>query len=135
MIGKLFLVLLISIILSGCVPSIGGGEKVTNSDEYVKGKVVKGFPGLPAYPKAQVIESFGNEGSYGASFMTGDDLAKVVKFYNDSLSKLGWETKAMKQSETNYVFDVKNAQNAGSVIVNVAADGKKTAITMFVSPR
>lgn len=67
--------------------------------------------------------------------LAGDDFAKVVKFYNDSLSKLGWETKAMKQSEESYVFDVKNAQNAGSVIVNVAADGKKTAISMFTSPR
>ena len=135
MIGKLFLILLISMILSGCLPSIGGGGRVVSSDEFVKGKIVKGFPNLPAYPKALVLESYGNEGSYGANFMTGDDLAKVVKFYNDSLPGLGWETQAKKQSETNYVFDIKNAQVAGSVIVNVAADGKKTAITMFVSPR
>ena len=131
----LFLVIFSSIMLSGCVPNIGGGGGAVSSDEFAKGKVVKGFPNLPAYPKAQVLESYGKEGSYGANFMTGDDLAKVIKFYNGSLPGLGWETQAKKQSETNYVFDIKNAQDAGSVIVNVAADGKNTAITIFVSPR
>lgn len=131
----LFLVIISSIILSGCVPSIGGGGGIVSSDEFVKGKVARGFPNLPAYPKAQVLESYGNEGSYGASFISGDDLAKVVKFYNGSLPQLGWETQAKKQSETNYSFDIKNAQYQGSVIVNTAADGKKTAITTFVSPR
>ncbi|OGD83242.1 hypothetical protein A2165_00730 [Candidatus Curtissbacteria bacterium RBG_13_40_7] len=132
---RLILILAISIILSACVPSIGGGGGVSSSDEYMKGRIVKGFPGLPAYPKAEVIESYGNEGSYGASFMSSDDLAKVVKFYNDSIPQIGWEMQAKKQSETNFSFDVKNAQYQGSVIVNTAADGKKTAITIFASPR
>ena len=86
-------------------------------------------------PKARVLESYGNNGAFGASFISDDDLDKVVKFYDQSLKKLGWESSQHRQSETNYVFEVKNSAYRGSVIVNTAADGKKTVITIAVLAR
>ena len=131
---RLFLVLTVSLFLAGCMPAIKTPDSLGGTDEYTKWQVVSGFPALPLYPKAQTVESYGYKGSYGASFISGDSLAKVVGFYNDSFKPLGWDAKLTKQSETNYVFEVKNDSNTGSVIVNTAADGKKTAITIFAEP-
>lgn len=130
--GKFLVVLLLPVFLSGCIGVgfglSGGGAK--NADEYIKGAVSKGFPGLPLYPKAQVIESYSHNGAYGATFMSGESLNKVVNFYNDTLPKSGWETNLKQNSDSNYSFDVKNATYTGVVIVNRSADPKKTAITM-----
>lgn len=131
---RLSIVLLVSLLLTGCLPKVGtSGQE--GSGEYIKGEVVGGFPPLPLYEGAQVVESYGYQGAFGATFMTGDDLGKVVNFYNDSLPKLGWDMVVNARSQTNYVFEVKNVQSSGEIIVNTAADGKKTAITMAVGPR
>ena len=70
-----------------------------------------------------------------ASFISDEKLSKVIKFYDESLKKLGWEVTLQKRSETNYVYNIKNASQQGSIIINTAEDGKKTAISIFVSPR
>ncbi len=132
---KFILILFASLILTACIPRLSGGGGSTDSPEYAKGEVVKGFPGLPRYPKSQVIETFGQRGSYGGSFVSGDDLAKVVKFYSDNLPKLGWETQFRQQSQANFLFEVKSSKIAGTITVNTAADGKTTAISIATSPR
>lgn len=133
--GRLaILAILVPLVLTGCIPRVGTSRQ-EGSGEYVEGKVVEGFPPLPLYEGAQVVESYGYGGAWGAIFITGDDLGKVVNFYNDSLPKLGWDVQVNAKSEANYVFEIKNVQNKGEVIVNIAADGKKTAITMAVGPR
>ncbi|MBI2327871.1 hypothetical protein HYU92_06145 [Candidatus Curtissbacteria bacterium] len=121
--------------LAGCVPMISSGVRPLGAQEFLKGQVVPGFPQLPLYEGAKVIESYGYKGSYGASFVTNSELAKVVKFYNDSLPQLGWETSVKELAPDNYVFEIKNEENIGSVIVNTASDNQKTAITMSVSGR
>ena len=135
MMKKIFLLLISSLILTACIPRLSGNLGSTDSEEYVKGKVVEGFPALPSYPKSQVIETIGQKGSYGGAFVVNDDILKVVKFYNESLPKLGWEVNVRQQSATNYLFEVKNSDLKGTVIVNTAADGKTTAISIATSPR
>ncbi len=131
---KLIIVIFTALILSGCIPNVGtSGQQGTG--EYVKEKVVDGFPALPFYQDSEVIESYGFGGAYGASFITGDDLQKVVKFYNDSLPKLGWDSELAPKSQTNYVWRVKNQEYSGEVIVNTTSDGEATAINMSVSSR
>ena len=128
-----FLILMF-LVLAGCFPRPQSG-RIAGSPEYVKGEVVKGFPKLPLYPEAKVIESFGFKGEYGVSFITDEKISKVLEFYNEGLPKLGWQVEVRRQSETNYLFEVKNAENQGEVFVNTTADGKKTAITIAVKPR
>ncbi len=128
-----------SLVLSGCLPSafIGSSNSgaVGGAGTYIKGKAVKGFPALPLYPKAKLLESYGANSNYGASAITNDGLSKVLDFYKQSLPQLGWEPKLSQNSETNFVFEIKNSQFQGVVIVNTASDGKKTAITISVAPR
>ncbi|MBI2012807.1 hypothetical protein HYS90_02670 [Candidatus Curtissbacteria bacterium] len=138
MIKKAILAFVVSIVLSGCLPSIarrGQQGSPAGSREFAQGKVVSGFPNLPRYPESQVIESVADDGSYGASFFSQDSLEVVSTFYNDSLPQFGWDTQFVKNTETNYTFRFKNAQFEGTIIVNVAADNKSTAITYSVSPR
>lgn len=133
--GRLaILAILVPLVLTGCIPRVGTSQQ-EGSREYVRGKVVEGFPPLPLYEGAKVIESYGWRGTWGATFVTSNDLGKVVNFYNDSLPKLGWDVQVTTKSDANYVFEIKNVQNKGEVMVNVAADGQKTAITMVVEPR
>lgn len=127
--------LLSSVVLVGCVPQLGSGGVPIGAQEFVQGKVVLGFPSLPLYPDGKVIESYGYKFSYGASFISDDELVKVVKFYNEALPTLQWESSLKEMSPTNYVFDIKNSEMTGTVIVNTAADGEKTAITMSVTGR
>ena len=125
----------VSLTLSGCLPTFSGGE-ATKTEEFSSGRIVRGFPpDIPLYKNAQIVESYGGVGGYGASFIAGDNFAKVVNFYNQSLSVSGWTVSSRQVSETNYVFGIKNEKNAGQVIVNTAADGKKTAISMSISKR
>ncbi len=134
--GAFFLMIVLSsVVLSGCLPAIRQKQVSRLSLDYLKGAVVEGFPTLPAYAGAQVVESYGNKGYYGASFVTGDGVNKVVKYYSENLKKLGWEAKLTQPSQNYYVIEVKNDKNQGSIIINTAADGKKTAISMFVEPR
>jgi|SRR3972149_5976578 len=123
-----------SFILSGCLPNIGGGGPPQNEEEFVKGKIVRGFPALPYYENAKIIESYGRSENYGATLVTNDDLAKVVNFYQDALEKLGWDA-TVSGSGTNFVFDIKNAEKTGSIIINTAADNRRTVITIAISPR
>lgn len=132
---KVLFIVISAFVLSSCIPSLSNKGGSTNSEEYIKGAVVKGFPALPLYPKSQVVETIGLKGSYGGSFITNADAQKVVTFYNESLPKLGWETHARQQSPSNYIFEIKNSSLKGTVIVNTAADGKNTAITIATSPR
>ncbi len=136
---RIFLIIGMSMILSGCIPSAFIGS---NSDSvagkqgsFIKGKAVKGFPALPMYPKSQLLESYGANSTYGASAISSDGLAKVVDFYEQSLPQLGWEPRRVQNGESNYSFEIKKDNLQGVVIVNTAADGKKTAITISVAPR
>ena len=130
-----FLILTVPFVLSACVPAITPSNKSVNSKEFLKEAVVKGFPQVPLIEGAKVLEAYGNKGNYGAAFISDESLSAVIKFYDESFKQLGWEANLKKRSETNYIFEIKNATQKGSVIVNTAADGKKTAITIFVSPR
>ena len=133
---KLILIILASILLSGCIPKLGGGDdSVSNKDEFVKGKPISGFPNIPRFPKAEIIESVENEGSFGATFVTNDGIDKVVDFYNEALPQLGWESQLAGTSNSGYSFQIKNATWAGEIIVNTADDNKSTAISVSVSPR
>jgi len=127
---------LVPVVLSACIPTtISKGSSSTPTGEYVKGSVVKGFPAnIPLYKGAKVIESYGNQGSYGATFTSSDSLSKVVDFYN-KLPQLGWDTTISQPSATNFVYDVKGGTFIGEVIVNTAADGKTTAITVSLANR
>lgn len=129
------LILIVPLVLSACVPSVSPTNKPVDSQEFLKGAVVKGFPQVPLIEGAQVLESYSNKGNFGTAFISDESLSKVINFYGDSLKQLGWEASLKKRSETNYIFEIKNATQKGSVIVNTAADGKKTAISIFVSPR
>ncbi len=126
---------MIPFVLSGCLPAVGPATNQQGTGEFVKGAAAKGFPLVPLVPKATILESVADKESFGLSAISDNDLGSVVKFYNDSLKQLGWDAQVTKQSETNYVFDIKNDKSQGSVIVNVAADNKKTAITISISPR
>lgn len=135
MIKKFILVFVLSLALSGCIPNIGGKASLPKGTEYLKGGAVSGFPNLPFYEKAKVIETYGSALGYGGSAITDDEVSKVVEFYNKNLSAAGWEFN-LKQKEANYfIFEVNNSQYEGSIIVNTASDGKKTAITLSVSRR
>lgn len=135
MIKKLIVLFLISIALSGCLHSASQKSGQKNTGEFVKGAVVAGFPNLPLYPGAKVIETFQQDKKYGGSFVVKDDLAKVVNFYAKSLPTSGWQANLAQNSATNYVFDISTATQVGQIIVNTAADGKQTAITMAIEPR
>lgn len=132
----IFLLVVLPLVLSACLPRIGGGGQETAiKEDYLKGKVVSGFPNVPLYPKAQVIESYGNKNSFGATFFIDEDLKKVLDFYRSSLAATGWEFSESQKAADNYVFDIKNSTYRGQVIVNTASDGKQTAITISVSAR
>lgn len=130
-----FLLVAVPLVLAACLPRIGGGGEEAAKEEYLKGKVVSGFPNVPLYPKAQVIESYGDKNSYGASFFVDDDLKRVLDFYNSSLAATGWEASESQKAADNYIFDIKNTDYRGQVIVNTASDGKQTAITISVAAR
>lgn len=132
---KLFIFLVLSIILAGCKANFGTVPEKSAKREFLKGAVVKDFPGVPLYPKAKILESYGYKNSYGAAFVSGEKLDKVIKFYQQGLGQLGWESTLRRRSDTNFVFSIKNQKYAGELIVNVAADGKRTAITTYLSQR
>ena len=90
---------------------------------------------MPRYPKSQLLESINDDNSYGASFISEENIQKVVDFYSSSLTATGWESTFVKKTEANYVFEIKNATYSGEVIVNTASDGKSTAISVSVEPR
>lgn len=133
---KAVLIFLASVVVTGCVPGIGGGTaQVKPEGEFMAGAVVPGFPPLPIFPKAKVIESYGTGQSFGANLTSNESLAKVFEFYNGAFTPLGWTAVAHKKSDTNIVYDIKNDKYAGQLIINTASDGKSTAITVAVSTR
>lgn len=133
---KPFLILIfISFALAGCIPKVTKDNSSKGTGEFVKGQVVGGFPNLPLYEGAKVVQTFRQAGSFGGSFIVDEHLKKVVDFYSKYLPAAGWEANLRQVSATNFVFDVKNTANIGTVIVNTAADGKQTAITMALEPR
>lgn len=135
MIKRFLLVIVLSVALGGCIPKFGVGQNTPNGTDYVKGAAVNGFPNLPFYQKAKVIESFGSGDGYGASAITSDNISKVIEFYDKNLGPSGWEYNLKQKGTNNYEYDVKNSQYEGMIIVNIASDGKKTAITLSVSKR
>ena len=135
MIKKIIIVFAFSFLLAGCIPKLGGDGGATSQSEFIKGKAISGFPNMPRYPKSQLLESINDKNSFGASFISEENIQKVVDFYNSSLTATGWESTLVKKSQTNYVFEIKNATYSGEVIVNVASDGQSTAISVFVEPR
>lgn len=127
---------ILAVTLSACVPSLGTQFKAPLGGEFVHGKVAGDFPdNLPLYKNAQVVESFSDRESSGASFIVDDSLSKVVNFYSSALPQLGWQSSLSQKSDTNFQFDIKNETYSGVVIVNTASDGKMTAITMNVELR
>lgn len=138
MMGKVFkigsIITVCGIFLTGCVPNLGGSGATPVAEEYLKGGIVTGFPALPYYEKAKVIESYGDEVNFGATLVTDDELAKVVNFYQDALEVQGWDV-AVSGAGSNFEFDIKNAQRTGSIIINTAADNRRTVITVAISPR
>lgn len=127
---------LTSIVLSACIPTIGTPETAGEKGEFAKGKIVRGFAGnVPLYKEAVPVETYASEDAFGGSFISEDSLSGVLKFYQETLPKLGWETAVSSLTEANYVLDIKNQEYRGSVIVNVAADGRSTAITIAVAKR
>ncbi len=120
--------------LAGCIPFGIGQGGIVGAGEFLKGTMVQGFPSVPIYPKARIGESFGDGKSYGVYWISGDKLDKVVNFYLLNLRKSGWEN-TLKQSGSSYVFDIRNPKYVGTIIVNTAADGKSTAITVSVTSR
>jgi len=131
---KLLIVLVLSLILSGCI-GVGSKKGPKADGEFVKGQVVEGFPNVPAYPQAEIIESFGLEGKFGVSSVSGDELAKVVNFFGPALNQLGWQNSLKKNSDTNFEYEISNDEFKGRVTINTAADGKSTAISVSVEPR
>ena len=135
MIKKIIIVFAFSFLLAGCIPKLGGDGGATSQSEFIKGKAISGFPNLPRYPKSQLLESINDNNSFGVSIISEENIQKVVDFYTSTLPQTGWESTFVKKTETNYVFEVKNAIYSGEVIVNTASDGKSTAISIFVEPR
>lgn len=129
---RIVVLIVLPLFLSGCIGfGLGGGNgSGGDSDLYEKGAVAKGFPNVPLFPKSQIVESYANDGSYGASFVTSEGLSKVVGFYSENLPKVGWENQLVQNSDTNFTFNIKSDTHVGTVIVNKSADPKKTAITM-----
>lgn len=126
----------VAVTVSACVPRLGTSDKAPPAGEFVQGVIVSGFPqNLPLFEDAQIVESYGSSEAFGASFIAKGDFNRVVNFYNGALPELGWQSTLRKWSETNYQFDIKNDTYVGTVVVNTAADGKKTAITMAVELR
>lgn len=127
---------LMSIVLSACFHTIGTSGTAGEKGEFAKGRLVEGFgPNVPLYKEAVPVETYASEDAFGGSFMSEDSFSKVFQYYQETLLKLGWETEVSSQSDTNYVFDIKNQEYRGSVIVNVAANSQKTAITIAVAKR
>lgn len=127
----------LSVLLAGCIPGGGGPSGSPNSGEFVQGAVVRGFPPVPVIEGAQVVESYGDGKSmkYGVSFISDKSLSDVVKYYQGVLPQTGWESNVYQNSQDNMFFDIKNSTFQGTIIVNKAANGKKTAITVSVEPR
>jgi|SRR3989344_4133315 len=132
---KLLIILCLALTLAGCISVAGKKSTAKKGVEFAKGTVVDGFPNMPLYPKSRVIETYGEGKKFGGTFYSGEKLAKVVGFYQTTLTQSGWEVAARQVSQSNFVFDVKNTASVGSVIVNTAGDGKQTAITIWVEPR
>lgn len=122
------------LVLAACLPSIGSSDKSEGSPSYVQGRVVSNFPQIPIFEGASVVESYGYKVAFGASFISPDSLKEVGEFYNRSLGKAGWETK-VETNQTGYIYEIKNDKYQGEIIINTAADGKDTAITIAVSQR
>ena len=135
MIQKIIIVLAFSFFATGCIPKLGNDGTVVSQSEFIEGKAVSGFPNVPRYPESQLLESINDKNSFGASFIVEENIQKVVDFYSSSLTATGWESAFVKKTETNYVFEIKNADFSGEVIVNTASDDKSTAISVFVEPR
>jgi len=136
MIKRFLIIIVVGLTLGGCLPNIGqnsGGA--ASKSEFTKGGVGANFPKLPFYPNAKVLEGYSSASGYGASAITSDNLAKVVEYYNKNLGLAGWEYNIIHKETLNYVFEVKDSQYQGVVIVNTAADGKKTAITFSLANR
>ena len=135
MIKKLLIVLAFSFFATGCIPKLSNDGTVVSQSEFIKDKAVSGFPNIPRYPKSQLLESINDKNSYGASFISEENIQKVVDFYSSSLKQTGRESALVKKTETNYIFEIKNADFSGEVIVNTASANKSTAISVFVEPR
>jgi len=135
MIKKAIIMLAFSFFATGCIPKLGNDGTVVSQSEFIEGKAVSGFPNMPRYPKAQLLESIDDKGSFGASFIVDEELQKVVDFYFGSLPQFGWEVTNIKKADSRNVFEVRNAQYSGEVVINVASDSKSTAISVFVEPR
>lgn len=137
-IKKFLVVLVFAVALSGCIPSvITNSEKEAAKNEFTKGGAPLNFPPLPFYTGAKVLEGYGSNSTsgWGLSAITTDELEKVVKFFNENLTIAGWEYNTIHKDVATYVFEVKNSQYEGEIIVNTAADSKKTGITYSVSKR
>lgn len=135
MIKKIIIVISLSFFATGCLPKFASDEGTPSQSEFIKGKAVSGFPNVPRYPKSQLLESINDDNSFGVSFLTEEDITKVVDFYSSFLPQTGWESIFVKKTEANYVFEIQNADYSGEVLISTASDNKSTAISVFIEPR
>lgn len=129
------LLILCPLALAGCAGFGVGDSGTPATGQFLKGEVVRGFPGVPAYPKARLGESYGDGRSWGIYLVSSDKLDKVLKFYSENLGGAGWENTLRQLSQNRYIYEIKNAKYQGTIIVNIAADLKSTAITASLVSR
>ena len=132
---RLIAVVVLSFLLSACVPTIGGSSPDLAKDEFKKGAYAVGFPAVPFYKNSKVMESYGYQGKFGSVSVTNDEISKVTKFFEESLKPLGWDYSVHQNSATSYEYSISNAKQQGSIIINTTVDGKKTGITISIAPR
>lgn len=135
---KLLLVVVLSFMLSGCYGGFFGktpSAQKLEPGEFLRGRVASGFPALPLYPESKLVESYNDKGSYGATAFTKDDIGKVVEYFDENLSLLGWKFVKTQGPGAGYTFNVENQSRRGWVIINYAIDGKTVGITYAVTKR
>lgn len=129
------LIIVLSFSLSACIPGVGKKDANEVQNLFLKGDIVAGFPPVPLYENAKIVESYTSIGTFGAFFVVEDELIDVVNFYNPAFKQTGWDAQLEQKSETNYVYKIKNAVYRGETIINTSSNGETTAITVSLTPR
>lgn len=100
---------------------------------YFKGKV-------PRYPHAKIVESMRLKDGCYAKLETNDSGKKVLEFYKDHMSKIGWSIRVERESASSNNNDSKSMgflaffkDNTGLMIDTFTpTDGGKTQIALFM---
>jgi len=101
-------------------------------------KIPEDFPkDFPVYPGASVTSSLsGNQGDQKNGFWltlsTGDEVSKVVSFYEENLKKNGWTFDTTVGSGTGTNWVVSKDKLSGYVTVDRPKDQDKTSIMIVL---